>query len=147
MFYLYVALFHCPGLTKFQDLDSISSKKGQKELKFCMKTTIVFSQMQIHFQVILFKVISHFFCFNQIFFNLQVFFEPLILVIMHEAIKASPYAYIRPILTKLLIGLFVNLFDEVIPTKTSFISGAIFGNVDFTWVKTSATLMREAFKN
>ena len=38
---LYLASFYCPGLTKFQDLDSISSKKGQNELKFCMKTTIV----------------------------------------------------------------------------------------------------------
>ena len=64
---------------------------------------------------------------------------------MHEAIKASPYAYIRPILTKLLIGLFVNLFDEVI-SKNVFFSGAIFGQVDFTWVTTSVDLMRKAFK-
>ena len=37
-------------------------------------------------------------------------------------------------------------FDVVILTR-SFVSGAIFGNVDFTWVARSATLMREAFKN
>ena len=38
---LYLASFCCPGQTKFQDLDSISSKKGWNELKFCMKTIIV----------------------------------------------------------------------------------------------------------
>ena len=37
----YLASFRCPGLAKFLDLVSISSKKGQNEVKFCMKTTIV----------------------------------------------------------------------------------------------------------
>ena len=43
--------------------------------------------------------------FLPIFVNLQTFFEPLTLVVMHQAIKDSTYAYIRPIPNKLLVFL------------------------------------------
>ena len=66
---LYLASFCWPGLPFSQDLDSISSKNGWNELKFCMDTIVVKCKWCINFGGNYFQVISHFLSFCQIFVN------------------------------------------------------------------------------